>query len=210
MTAPWDGILGPVSADWSASAVLDTPAVAGTVCAMVDGTVQVCNGEYGINGWLGLATILVPGDHIQSGTAEVNDSYFSTATYDDDIARRHVLCQEVGHTLGLNHQKKPRAFSCMNENWGLFDLRYVSPDNHDYGTLEGVYEHLDGSGGGGGKGGPDCTEKPTHPKCRQDAPGNSNGDFGKAVGQDDNGRANQFEKDLGAGLKRITFVTWAD
>lgn len=85
----------------------------------------------------------------------------------------------------------------MNENLGLFDLRYVSPDNHDYGTLEGVYEHLDGSGGGGGNGGPDCTEKPTHPKCRQEAPGNSNGDFGKAVGQDDNGRANEFEKDLG-------------
>jgi hypothetical protein len=89
----------------------------------------------------------------------------------------------------------------MNENLGLFDLLYVSPDNHDYGTLEGVYEHLDGLGGGGGngegKGAPDCTEKPTHPKCRQDASGNSNGDFGKAVGQDDNGRANHFEKDLG-------------
>jgi hypothetical protein len=31
----------------------------------------------------------------------------------------------------------------MDENLGLFDLLYVSPDNHDYGTLEGVYDHLD-------------------------------------------------------------------
>ena len=212
----WDGLLGSVSADWSASAVLDTPVVAGSGCLMTDGTVQVCNGEYGINGWLGLATIRVDAsDHILAGTAKVNDSYFNTATYDNDNARRHVICQEVGHPLGLDHQKKPRARSCMNDNWGLFDPAFISPNGHDYDTLDEIYAHLDGSGGGGGgngggKGGPDCTEKPNHPKCRQGAPGNSNGGFGKAVGRDDKGRDNQFEKDLGGGNKRVTFVTWAD
>ena len=102
----------------------------------------------------------------------------------------------------------------MNDSWGLFSADYVSPDGHDYGTLEGIYEHLDGSGGGGGSGSgksdPPRDKKPHHHHCASDGPGNANGDFGKAVGHDDKGKPNQFEKDLDAGGKKATFGTWAD
>ena len=89
----WDVFLGPVSNDWTVSGVVDTPVVPGVGCGMVAGGVQVCNGDYGQNGWLGLATIHVGSNgHILVGTAKVNDSYFATPAYDDANAKRHVLC----------------------------------------------------------------------------------------------------------------------
>ena len=209
----WDVILGDVSSDWSLS-VLDTPVVGGSGCGMVLGTVQACNDHYGFIGWLGLAQIDIDGaGHIKSGIAKVNDTYFDTATYNDPNAKRHVFCQEIGHAAaGLDHRKKPQARSCMNDRWGLFDSRYVGPDGHDYETLDDMYGHLDGGtppppddGGNGGF----CDRNPEHRKCSGGPPGKANG-WGKAVGHDDNGRANRFEKDLGGGLKRVTFVTWAD
>ena len=101
----------------------------------------------------------------------------------------------------------------MNDTFGLFHPAFVGPNDHDYATLGDIYEHTDGSGDGGGggrNGGPDCNENPNHPRCKQGGPGNSNGDRGKAVGHDDKGRPNHFEKDLGGGRKQVTFVTWAD
>ena len=35
---------------------------------------------------------------------EVNDTYFNTAKYNTPVWRNLVMCQEVGHTLGLDHQ----------------------------------------------------------------------------------------------------------
>ena len=60
--------LTQTSSDWNSgnSAVL-TAIVGGTSskrCSMVLGTTQVCNGTYGNNGWLGLASINISGDHI--------------------------------------------------------------------------------------------------------------------------------------------------
>ena len=59
--ADWRGYLAQTSSDWNSgnSAVL-TAIVGGTAnkrCSMVAGTSQVCNGNYGNNGWLGLASI---------------------------------------------------------------------------------------------------------------------------------------------------------
>ena len=72
---------------------------------MVAGTTQVCNGTYGYNGWLGLATINVtPDKHITQGSAKMNDSYFNSSTYNNPNEREHVMCQEGGHTFGLDHQ----------------------------------------------------------------------------------------------------------
>jgi hypothetical protein len=34
----------------------------------------------------------------------VNDTYFNTPKYDTSAWRNLVMCQEVGHTLGLDHQ----------------------------------------------------------------------------------------------------------
>ena len=91
----------------SASPLL-TSVVAGGAnrrCSMVKGTTQVCNGKYGNNGWLGLASIYISGDHITQGSAKMNDTYLSAATkYNNPNERQHVICQEVAHTFGLDHQ----------------------------------------------------------------------------------------------------------
>jgi hypothetical protein len=40
-----------------------------------DGRVEVRNGNYGFNGWLGLTQIWVSGDQIVKAVAKLNDSY---------------------------------------------------------------------------------------------------------------------------------------
>lgn len=140
----WDTYLGQVSADWSKSNVLDTTIAAGGTrpkpCKATSGRVEVCNASYGNNGWLGLAQIWVSGGHIVKGLAKVNDFYFNTSTYNNANAKRHVLCQEVGHTLGLGHQT---GVTCMDDRNGLFDSAYVSPNQHDYDQLQTIYAHTD-------------------------------------------------------------------
>lgn len=163
----WDGLLTTVDVQWDTTYV-NVATVAGgsdAACAPTAGKVEVCNGEYGQNGWLGLATIwLDGGGHIQQGRVQVNDSYFLTPSYDSDTARLHVLCQEVGHTIGLDHQKKPQAKSCMNDAWGLFSTDYDQPNQHDYDQLNSIYSHDDAAPGGGGGGGL-CANNPNHWKC---------------------------------------------
>ena len=74
-------------------------------CAAVAGTTQVCNGKYGANGWLGAAQIWIDSsNHTLQGTAKMNDTYFNTTFYNTGPERQHVMCQEVGHTFGLDHQ----------------------------------------------------------------------------------------------------------
>lgn len=151
MTGDWDAYLGPVSTDWTASSVLDTPVTPSDDstktrkrCRAAEGGVHVCNASYGNNGWLGIAEIWITGgEHIVQARARVNDFYFSSATYNDPNAKRHVLCQEVGHTLGLDHQA---AASCMDDRNGLFDPAYVDPNAHDYDELAAIYAHVDAGG----------------------------------------------------------------
>lgn len=138
-TAKWSGILSLASADESKSSVLHTNIMngtGGTNCKAKAGTIQVCNRKCGFNGWLGLAQIWISGDHITQATAKVNDS-----------ARRHVLCQEIGHTFGLGHQNISGNNSCMDDVNGLFDPAAVSPDAHDYEQLATIYgSHTDSTG----------------------------------------------------------------
>ena len=50
-------------------------------CRATLGRVEVCNGNYGNTGWLGIAGIYLSGTHITKGYVKVNDTYFNTATY---------------------------------------------------------------------------------------------------------------------------------
>lgn len=149
-TSGWSGILSLVSADWSASTVLHTSIMNGTggnSCKPKAGTIQVCNRKYGFNGWLGLAQIWVSGNHITQATAKVNDSYFNSTAYNNDSAKRHVLCQEIGHAFGLGHQSFPGSRSCMDDVNGLFDPAYAGPNAHDYEELAAIYgSHNDATG----------------------------------------------------------------
>jgi hypothetical protein len=152
VTSSWDGNYSNARLDWSESDKFDLIGVAGRSttsarkrCATSSGQVRVCNAVYGANGWLGLAEIWIIGSHVQYARVRVNDSYFNTSSYNDANAKRHVLCQEVGHTLGLDHQHGEVVPTCMDDESGLFDAAYVSPNYHDFEELDAIYTHLDGT-----------------------------------------------------------------
>lgn len=151
--ANYDSELSQASNDWSASAVLDAPLVAGsgTNCPFVSGTDQVCNGAYGQTGWLGLATISISSSgHIVAAKAQMNDSYLlGGGTYDTVAWRDFVTCQEVGHGFGLDHQDE--VFT--NRNLGTCMDYTVAPQGgtrgryHRYGPAnlqpnQGDYDEL--------------------------------------------------------------------
>ncbi|MCH8815738.1 MAG: hypothetical protein IH957_11740 [Chloroflexi bacterium] len=119
--------------------------------------------------WLGLARIFIDGDHITKGEVKLN-----TKLLDDYPAGAadHVLCQEIGHVLGLNHNRDGAQGgspddTCMNDQVNLFTTQYTSPNSHDTDQLNANYNHIDPSAGGddGGGGGGCPPGKPDHPKC---------------------------------------------
>lgn len=144
----WDPHLDAAVADWDASSVLNVVEEAGSTekrCRAVRGKVKSCNGNYGQNGWLGLAQIWLSGGHISQGTAKVNDTYFSMPQYNDATKRQQVICQEIGHTWGLGHQDESGADlnSCMDYSSKLDN---PDPNSHDYQQLVTIYgSHLDAS-----------------------------------------------------------------
>jgi hypothetical protein len=150
VTGPWSSILSTTSADWSKSNVLDTTIVAGQSrqkhCRATAGQDEICNGSFGNNGWLGVAQFwLGSGIHMTQGTVKVNDTYFNTPTYNTTAWRNLVMCQEVGHTFGLDHQDE----NFNNANLGTC-MDYTNdpstnqhPNAHDYDELAIIYSHLD-------------------------------------------------------------------
>jgi len=170
--ADWDD--GPLSLSSSNALPTARPAAcdndaSGDAGNAIAGKIHVCNAAYGKNGWLGLARIWLASDgHIEAGVALMNDSYMleSGSLYDDPNARRHVLCQEIGHTFGLDHQGSPKKQSCMNDRWGLTDPSFVGPNQHDYDTLDEIYGSSSGDAEGGGNSKP-CN--PKSPKCQSGA-----------------------------------------
>ena len=151
VTSTWDSYLNTASSQWSVSSVLDTTVVPGLAkgkCRPTAGRVEVCNGSYGNNGWLGLASIWASGDHITQGTVKLNDTYFSSASYNTIGWRSLVMCQEVGHTFGLTHQDEDFnnapivPHTCM-DYFRPDANETVGPNQHDYDELGIIYAHLD-------------------------------------------------------------------
>jgi hypothetical protein len=203
VTSAWDGYLATTSSDWTQSSVLNTTIVSGAskgrTCKGTTGRVEVCNGAYGNNGWLGIASISITGGvHITKGTVRLNDTYFNTAGYNTPAWRNLVMCQEVGHTLGLDHQDE----NFTNANLGTC-MDYTNdpssnqhPNAHDYAQLETIYAHLDssttvGAATPGGAGAADAN------------------DWGQLVRTSPDGHLATYLKDLGAGQLIVTFVIWA-
>lgn len=151
VTAAWDNSLRTAASDWSADTAgnpLNAAVVTGTAtskrCRPTAGRVEVCNAAYGNNGWLGVAQVWVSGGHITQGTAKMNDTYFSTAKYNTPIWRAHVMCQEIGHTWGLDHQDESGAdfHTCMDYSSSP-DADNMHPNYHDYQELALIYSHAD-------------------------------------------------------------------
>jgi hypothetical protein len=150
----WGNMLVKASSDWSASDVLDSPIVAGGTnprpCRPTSGRVEVCSASYGNTGWLGVAQIWITGGvHITQGTVKNNDYYFGNSTYqyNNTAEMQHVICQEIGHTFGLDHQSETGASlnTCMDyyHNRSSSDLQSTSPNKHDYDELDIIYGHND-------------------------------------------------------------------
>ena len=211
VTSAWDAYLAGASADWSQSNVLDTTIVAGGVkspknCRPTAGRIEVCNAKYGNNGWLGLAQIWITGGvHISQGIAKMNDTYFNTSQYNTPAWRRLVMCQEVAHAFGLDHQDEnfnnPNLGSCMDYT-GDPDgpLSNEHPNAHDFEQLGIIYAHLDTTTTVG------AGVSPRNGKANLDSPT----EWGQVVRQDARGRSSLYERDLGGGRKVVTFVFWAD
>jgi hypothetical protein len=91
----------------------------------------------------------VSGKHIVQGTVKNNDYYFGTSTYayNNTAEMQHVICQEIGHTLGLDHQSESGASlnTCMDyyHNTSATDTKSTHPNQHDYDELSTIYSHLD-------------------------------------------------------------------
>lgn len=207
VTADWDSYVATTSADWSKSIVLDTTVVAGSavkkLCSATTGTVQVCNSRYGNNGWLGVAQIWVSGSHITRATVKVNDTYFTTATYNTTPWRNLVMCQEVGHTFGLNHQDEtfgnPNLGTCMDYTNDPSTNQH--PNQHDYDQLKLIYAHLDAT-----------TTVASVPAGSVAAVADEAADaaWGNLVEVTNNGQGAWYVRDLGAGNAILTHVFWAD
>lgn len=198
----WDSILNTTSTDWSLSSVLDTAIASGGTkarnCRPTLGRVEACNFKYGYNGWLGIAQIWAGGLHIVQGVTKVNDTYFNTSTYNSAAWRNLVMCQEVGHTLGLAHQDEnfnnANLSSCMDYTSNPDSNQH--PNQHDYDELASIYAHFD----------------PTTTLSQTFFPSQGNFDnpseWGKLVRKQ--GRVAVFERDFGLGNKLFTFVIYAD
>lgn len=214
----WDNHLVVASDDWSASSVLDTAIVPGQAkrnCSPTKGRVEVCNKKYGYNGWLGLAQIWVSGNHITQGVAKMNDTYFNTAPYNTAAWKQFVICQEIGHNFGLDHQDEnfnnANLGTCMdytNDPDGTLysQLDNQHPNAHDYEQLETIYTHLDTITTILSKKFPALVSSPVSDEIDISNPS----EWGKVIKKSSDGRSSLHEKDLGKGNKIFTFVIWAD
>ena len=211
VASTWDAYLATAATDWTQSTVLDTVVVAGQAnpknCRATNGRVEVCNSRYGNNGWLGIASIWANGDHITQGTVKLNDTYFNTAKYNTPAWRQFVVCQEVGHTFGLDHQDEvfdnPNLGTCMDYTSDPTTNQH--PNQHDYDQLTTIYTHLDSfttlAASAFGNSASAATK---------DIDTNNQSEWGKSIRTSRDGRSSLFERDLGKGQKLFTFVVWAN
>ena len=219
VTGVWDAHLTSTVTDWNnmiddpatvvvPSKVLTTVPSVGTTtgkrCRAAVGRVEVCNAAYGRNGWLGLAQIWLSGNHITQGTAKLNDTYFSMDRYNIPSERQHVMCQEVGHTFGLGHTSEDGSTqnTCMDyyHNTSAGDLTSTKPNGHDFEQLSSIYGHLDTV----------STVGTTTAAASRQVVADDRASWGREVVRSANGHHATFVRDLGAGQRLVTHVTWAD
>ena len=108
VTSAWTRLPGRSHQRLESSTVLDLVKVSGAAkgknCRPTAGRIEVCNAAYGNNGWLGIAQIWATGAHITQAVAKMNDTYFNTAHLQHAGLAALVMCQEIAHDFGLDHQ----------------------------------------------------------------------------------------------------------
>jgi hypothetical protein len=226
-TSDWDDYVSLAISDWSQSQKLNMIEDPGgsieskdrRQCKGGTGTVRICNLAYGQTGWLGIAGISIDGNgHIATGYTKLNDTYFSWNFYNRADWKQSVVCQELGHNIGLGHQDEDfdnqSLFSCMDYQ----DPPYEYPNQHDYQQLDAIYGHADsynsyaggssGADSGGSSGGDGCNA-PAGKGCNNKALPDSNRDIGWGMSMGRRGQLETFVRMDPDGTHHITFVTWA-
>lgn len=214
-SSDWKSRLAQSSQNWNSPQTLSTttPLLTAVVagqsssrCSMVAGTTQVCNGKYGSNGWLGMASInIINGTHITRGSAKMNDTYFNTATYNSPNEKQHVMCQEIAHTFGLDHQSTDGSSqnTCMDyfSNIGANAASTLStmPNLHDFDELNIIYTHLDST---------TTLSAMTALKASASEPTDDPKNWGQLKSQSDHGRSSTYAQHNPDGSQTITHVYW--
>jgi len=205
----WDPYFNRAIEEWSRSSKLNLRRVTGSSrtpnCRPRLGRIEVCSYNYGrqLGGGMasGLGGVVPLGDHIIAGFAIVDDASFPPW---DRAGRQMVMCQEIGHALGLDHQDEnftpPNLGTCMDYTgnvggggeWGPHN---ESPNGTDYDTLSKNYGHIDGIVNIDR-----WVENAIPIKVPFFTPG-------KLAYSSANGKIRRYESDYGRGLKMITYAT---
>ncbi|MCH7663864.1 MAG: hypothetical protein IH859_08365 [Chloroflexi bacterium] len=164
----WSAMLTNVIADWNnIPGAGDNPEIGFNLTAC-GATINSYNDDYGNTGWLGLASIRVSRGryaHIVSGRSQINEFYIDYPDYfgfDQAVEWQQVLCQEIGHDFGLNHNREGSSGgtpddTCMNDD--IRPLRFPSPNVHDDEMFTEMYTHNHGES--------DSGSKPCNPKSKK-------------------------------------------
>jgi hypothetical protein len=126
--------------------------------------------------------------------------------------RNLVMCQEVGHTFGLDHQDEifdnTNLGTCMdytNDPSGTAGtngtLSNEHPNQHDYDKLQTIYSHLDSTTTVGST---SAASKMPPAASRGDF--NSRAEWGRKVRESRNGKLELWVRDFGGGAKMITWA----
>ncbi|MEO2267524.1 hypothetical protein V1358_09450 [Pseudoalteromonas sp. YIC-656] len=221
-TPDWDGYVSQAVSDWSASTKLnmiedlsgDSSSRTRRKCNAPDGMVRICNLAYGQTGWLGIAGISLDAQgHITRGYTKLNDTYFASGYYNNDVWKQSVTCQELGHNVGLDHQDEDfnngSLYTCMDYQ----DPPYAYPNAHDYEQLVTMYTHTDSYdsyiGGGNSGGGDGGCNAPKGKGCNKSDIGNSNSEIGWGYSLGRRGNSETFIRIDPDGTRHLTHVTWA-
>jgi hypothetical protein len=96
--------------------------------------INAYSGYYGETGWLGLARIArYSGCTVEEGRVYLNRTYLDSPSY-SRANKKHVACQEVGHLLGLGHNRS-QTTTCMNDT-----ILYAPyPNAHDRDMVNALY-----------------------------------------------------------------------
>lgn len=209
VSSNWLSYLQTTSSDWTQSTVLDTVIVAGGArprnCRPTAGRGEVCNLTYGNTGWLGVASISITGGtHITQGAVKLNDTYFNTASYNTPEWRNLVMCQEVGHIFGLDHQDEafdnPNLGTCMDYTSNPGTNQH--PNKHDYDMLVSIYAHLDSTT-------TVDAASTTLPSAMTNRDFDRPSSWGQLVKRSRDGSREMYVRDFGGGNKLVTHVFWA-
>jgi hypothetical protein len=135
----------------------------------------------------------------------MNDSYFSSSTYNNPNEKLHVMCQEVAHTFGLDHQSTDGSSlnTCMdyfsNTGANAGSTLSTTPNAHDFEELNIIYQHLDST--------TTVAASAALTAATSEVTDNPNS-WGQLVSQSANGRSSIYERYNSDGSRTITHVFW--